>query len=378
MIIKYKFFYSYFFLLATMVFITSCQLSNKKLRLLKSKTVIENPYEIQALEPETPNTDESNDQESAKKSNEASSGDFHSSGPTVVSTPEIGNQNIDKNIPVNPKNAKGVPKDKITSGQSAAKTQAAINKAALAAKALEQESEDLAKQYPFKVGERIEYTVKYFAVEAGRFTFEIKKPKKIQGRPVFHFYVSARTSNVFAWVYTLKDFAESFWDMKFHSPYLMKIYGEESRYIREVQTAFDWKKKEARYQAKIMEVGKGLDEEDKTWSLNNPEAQDVVSALYFLRTKNLEVGKTFEFHVAERGKDIFVKAKVVKEVEISTKLGKMMTYMVQPTFSVDGDWKQKGDITIWLTKDQYRTPVQFEAKIKVGTIRGRLYSLKNE
>ncbi len=327
-------------------------MSKKKRKFIKSKTKIDNPYKIQDVSHQT---------------GEEESG-FHDSGPTVVEPSSKKSKAVQKKTEVKVKAPSKVTSKKIPKGKN-------LSDKISSKEAFKKESAELAKLYPFKVGEKIVYKVRYFAFEAGYFTFEVKPPKVIQNRPVFHFYVSARTSSIFAWVYTLKDFAESFWDMKLKRPYLMKIYGEESRYIREVQTAFDWKKKEARYQAKIFEVGKGMDEEDKKWTLDHPEAQDIVSALYFLRTKKLEVGKTFDFRVAEKGKDILVRAKVVKEKLLSTKLGKLMTFVVQPKFAVDGAWKQKGDITIWLTKDEYQTPVQFEAKIKIGTIRGRLHSL---
>lgn len=324
---------------------------------MKSETVIENPYEIKDLEDPKNKPDPNAKTDSVEAQKEKAKEETKE--PTVANTP------------VKIKDTKAPDK-------SAPKVIQPITKNSEATKAaLEKETELLAKQFPFQAGERIEYTVRYFALEAGHFTFEIKPIKQIQGRPVLHFYVSARTSSIFAWVYTLKDFAESFWDMKFKRPYLMKIYGEESRYVREVQTTFDWQKRQARYQAKIIEIGKGLDEEDKSWTLNHLEAQDVVSALYFLRTKDLAVGKVFDFRVAEMGKDILVRAKVTKEEEINTKLGKFMTYVVKPTFSVNGHWKQKGEVTLWLTKDQYKAPIQFEAKIKVGTIRGKLNSLKH-
>ncbi len=339
--------------------LSSCQMSKKKLRKLKASTVIENPYDIKSL------PQDSNPTLGDEKPKFDSNTKFHNSGPTVVDSKDPEAVPVPSNAEINPTLNKGL---------APAIVKAQIQKEAVIKK-IEAEKDVLAQKYPFKVGEKIEYAVNYFALEAGRFTFEVKPIKQIQNRPVFHFYVSAKTSSLFAWVYTLKDFAESFWDMKTQRPYLMKIYGQESRYIREVQTAFDWTKKEARYQAKIVEVGKGLDEEDKIWTLKHMDAQDVVSALYFLRTKKLEVGKTFEFRVAERGKDILVKALVLEEVELSTKIGKFMTYVVKPTFSVDGAWKQKGEIKLWLTKDEFKVPIQFEAKIKVGTIRGRLHSL---
>lgn len=340
-------------------------MSEKRIKKLKATTVIENPFDIQSL-PES-ESQQSETTEPIKHSAET----FHDTGPTVVDS----KVSIDPNpIKVSVENKKNEVKklEPLTKKEILQNT-----KKDLIVKKIEEEKENLEKNFPFKVGEKIEYAVKYFALEAGRFTFEVRPIKQIQNRPVFHFYVSAKSSSVFAWVYTLKDFAESFWDMKTQRPYLMKIYGEESRYIREVQTSFDWVKKKARYQAKIVEVGKGLDEEDKTWDLKHMDAQDVVSSLYFLRTKKLELGKSYDFKVAERGKDILVRVQVLEEVMLSTKLGKFKTIVVKPTFSVDGAWKQKGDIKLWLTQDESKTPIQFEAKIKIGTIRGKLHSWTN-
>lgn len=362
--------FKFFMLSIAVICLSSCQMSKKKLNKLKTSTVIDNPFEITTIKGENETASETNQE------------DFHESGPTVV---KASVKSSEKKSEVDPKKHSDQSGKNIKANQNMTKTEATQASGATVptkkidpkAQAMEKEIAQLEKQYPFQVGERIEFTVRYAAFEAGHFTFEVKPVKKIEGRPVFHFYISARTSSIFAWVYTLKDYAESFWDMKLRRPYLMKIYGEESRFIREVQTTFDWKKKQARYQAKILEIGKGLDEEDKSWDLKHLEAQDVVSALYFLRTKDLAVGKSFDFRVAEKGKDILVRAKVEKEEEISTKLGKFMTYVVKPTFAVDGAWKQKGEMTLWLTKDKHKTPIQFEAKIKLGTIRGRLFSLKN-
>lgn len=349
--------------LVLLLSLSSCQMSEKKLKKIKATTVIENPFDITTL-PDG-DTDKIQDETEKKEASEK----FHESGPTVVNSSPAKNSlesHGSKTITDATEKSKSQNKPNLT--QNVKKDLGILKK-------IEEEKNTLEKNFPFKVGERIEYAVNYFALEAGRFVFEVKPIKQLQNRPVFHFYVSAKTSSIFAWVYTLKDFAESFWDMKTQRPYLMKIYGEESRYIREVQTAFDWTKKQARYQAKIVEVGKGLDEEDKTWDLKHMDAQDVVSALYFLRTKKLEVGKTFDFRVAEMGKDILVRAAVVEETVLSTKIGKFNTFVVKPTFSVNGAWKQKGEMKLWLTNDEYKTPIQFEAKIKVGTIRGRLHSL---
>lgn len=346
--------------LVIMLSLTSCQISKKRRERLKKQTVIDNPFEIKPVE--TRKFEPGSKKDSSKDEKQISSDDktFHEQGPSAV-TSSKNKKTVAQNT--TPKKSAPVKPTKAEEKKNVVETN----------KKLEQEK--MIQNYPFKVGEKITYSIRYFALEAGKFTFEVKPFKEINNRKVFHFYISARTSSIFAWVYKLKDYAESFWDVETQRPYLMKIYGNESRFIREVQTTFDWDRKQARYQAKIMEVGKGLDEEDKTWALTDKSAQDVVSAIYYLRTEKLQVGKIFNFSVAERGKNIPLRATVIREEMLKTSAGNFQTYVVQPTFSTNGNWKQKGDITIWLTKDERKVPIQFEAKIKVGTIRGRLHSL---
>lgn len=345
--------------------LVSCQsTSKKKLEELRKQTQIENPFEIKAVKGETITEVKDDTGESLPSAVNESVEEQEEAAPVKVEKKE----NVSKTSPP-------VKPEVKQSKQTAAKP---VNtpKTTEVSKTTVTETKTAQTQFPFSVGEEIVFSVSYIGVEAGKFTFEVKPFKVINNEKTFHFYVSATTSSVFSMFYSVKDYAESFWSVNLKRPFLMKIYGKESRYIREVQTSFDWKKMTARYQAKILKIGKKLDKEDKTWQLNSQKAQDMISGLYYLRTFDLKVGQTHHIRVAEKGKDIVVKAEVLRREDVSTKDGKVKALVVKPTFTVDGSWKQMGDILIWLTDDDKKLPVRFEAKIKIGTIKGRLHSLK--
>lgn len=350
---------------------TSCQTSRKKIKEMRKQTQIENPYEIKHIEGQSEGPSEETDKGEQPPSAATKSIDTKSTDTKEAESKGATSKELEEKAASVP--AKKVDANKINTPKADTKKvddkpaqQAKQNEAVVPAKVT----------YPFVVGETVTYSMTYFALEAGKMTFEVKPFKQIQNERTFHFYASATTSAVFSMFYSVKDFAESFWSEKHQRPFLMKLYGEESKYVREVQASFDWKTNRARYQAKTLKIGKDMKHEDKSWTLNSDKAQDIISALYYLRTFDLEVGKTYTMHVAEKGKDIVVKAEVLRTESLRTRVGRFETLVVRPTFTVDGAWKQVGDIYIWLTNDERKIPIGFEAKVKIGTIKGKLHSLK--
>lgn len=352
-------------LIITSLFLASCQSRSKKVEEMRKQTHIESPYEITQIGSGPVDANES------------------SSAPSAVSTPvpppakkaQVNQTSSAKTKPAPPtsKTPPAAQTQKPKASSPAIPKDSAPPAAPVGASSVPAPSKAV---FPFSVGEQVTYSITFFAVEAGRMTMEVRPFKQIQGERTFHFYVTAVSSSVFSLFYSVKDYAESFWSERQKRPYLMKIYGEESKYVREIQASFDWAKKSARYQAKILKVGKDLKHEDMSWKLNSNDAQDVISALYKLRTYDLKVGETYKMHVAEKGKDIVVSAEVVRKETLKTRVGRFETLVVKPTFTVDGNWKQVGDVLIWLTDDENKIPIGFEAKVKIGTIKGRLHSLK--
>ena len=145
------------------------------------------------------------------------------------------------------------------------------------------------------------------------------------------------------------------------------ILDEQGKRVRTTESTFD------RSQGKM------------TWTSrdpNNPDAeprraitdfsgqlQDVLSAIYFIRTQPLAVGKTFEVFVGDGGKVYKIPVKVVEKKRMKTILGRVDVLRVNPELFgperlIDDE---KGEFSIWITDDAHHIPVAGRVKTDYGT-----------
>ena len=99
------------------------------------------------------------------------------------------------------------------------------------------------------------------------------------------------------------------------------------------------------------------------------QLQDVLSAIYFIRTQQLQVGKSFDMFIADGGRVYKVPVHVKEKRRIKTILGRVDAVRVEPDLFgpdriVD---EEKGEFSLWLTDDQRRVPVIAKLKTDYGT-----------
>jgi hypothetical protein len=99
------------------------------------------------------------------------------------------------------------------------------------------------------------------------------------------------------------------------------------------------------------------------------QLQDVLSAIYFIRTLPLQVGKTFEVFIGDGGKVYKIPVKVVERRRMKTILGRVNVLRVNPELFgperlIDDE---KGEFTIWFTDDAQHIPVGGRVKTDYGT-----------
>jgi hypothetical protein len=96
--------------------------------------------------------------------------------------------------------------------------------------------------------------------------------------------------------------------------------------------------------------------------------QDILSAIYYLRTQPLEVGKSFDITVSDSGVVYQVPVQVVEKKRKKTVLGRVETIRVDPqVFGADRLVDGEGQFSIWITNDARRIPVAGRIKMKYGT-----------
>lgn len=95
---------------------------------------------------------------------------------------------------------------------------------------------------------------------------------------------------------------------------------------------------------------------------------DILSAIYFVRTQPLEVGKSFDVKISDSGRLYRVPVKVVEKKRLKTVLGRVDVVRLDPDLhGPDGMISEQGELSIWLTSDSRRIPVAARLKTEYGT-----------
>lgn len=103
------------------------------------------------------------------------------------------------------------------------------------------------------------------------------------------------------------------------------------------------------------------------------QTQDLISAVYNLRSLPFSVGKTFTIAVSDSGMVYQVPVKVTGREKQKTVLGKTMCWKIEPeVFGENRMIEQKGSMTIWITDDTRRIPVRSKIDTKLGKIEIKL------
>jgi hypothetical protein len=109
------------------------------------------------------------------------------------------------------------------------------------------------------------------------------------------------------------------------------------------------------------------------------QLQDVLSAIYFIRTQPLETGKTFEIFIGDGGKVYTIPVKVVEKKRMNTILGRVNVLRVNaelfgPERLIDNE---KGEFSIFITDDAQHVPVGGRVKTDYGTFDIKLKRIVN-
>ena len=224
------------------------------------------------------------------------------------------------------------------------------------------------KPRPYKVGERILMDVSCFGLPSGKFIMEIRPSLvEIQGRKSYQFHYIIKTNAVFSLFYRVDDKVDTFVDYETLLPYNYDMYVNESKQNHQINTYFFHKTKKAVMWEQKRKRNGSLERKKTLWDIRE-YSQNVFSVAYHLRTLDLQVGKELRARVAHEGKNIVMRARVLRREKIKTKAGVFDTFVIQPEFDVDGKFKPTGTNLLWLTADQRRLIVRIQSKIRIASI----------
>ncbi len=106
---------------------------------------------------------------------------------------------------------------------------------------------------------------------------------------------------------------------------------------------------------------------------------DLLSGFYYLRGKPLKVGTSEILQVYDSDQYTEIPVQVLRRERVNLPgFRKADTIVIKPQFKTDGIFKRTGDVTIWLTDDEFRAPVKVETSIPLGKVTVELLSAETE
>ncbi len=230
---------------------------------------------------------------------------------------------------------------------------------------------------PIRVGERLVYEVSYLGMTAGEFDLSIQPFKQINNRKVYHVVGKARSSSVFSLFYKLNDTIETFIDYEGIFPHRFQLLLDESKQKRNSIELYDTEKQQTFYWSRWNHHKRGYSEVKQFFPLR-PFSQDSLSGLYYIRTVPLNEGAVVSFPVISEGKNWDAVVTVLGRESVDTPMGRVRAVRLKLETKYQGILKKQegGDNLIWLTDDDRRFLVRLEAKIKIGSIIGKLKQIE--
>ncbi len=218
------------------------------------------------------------------------------------------------------------------------------------------------KHFPWKVGERLTFSIRWGVITCGYAHMEVREKIKLGGRDTYRIVTTVRSAQFFDPFYKVRDRIESYMDVEGLYTVRYEQSNREGKYKKDLTIIYDHKHKVAYENDFKFEITEGI--------------QDVLSSLYFLRTKKLKVGEKYEFDVGTGKKTWPLVVEIMRKEKVSVPAGNFMTYVVVPRLREEGIFKAKGELEVWLTDDKRKMPVQMRSKIEIGSITAVLIKKK--
>jgi hypothetical protein len=212
------------------------------------------------------------------------------------------------------------------------------------------------------VGEKLTFSIRWGIITCGYAHMEVREKVSISEREAFRIITTARSAAFFDPFFKVRDRIESYIDVELLRTLRYEKIQREGNYKKDITIVYDHNYGVAYENGHKFEITEGV--------------QDVLSALYYLRTKDLAVGKIFQFDVGTGKKNWPLEVEVIKKERIKVPAGKFDTFVVIPRLREEGIFKAKGELWVWLTDDERKFPVKMQSKIEIGSISAVLIKKK--
>jgi hypothetical protein len=216
--------------------------------------------------------------------------------------------------------------------------------------------------YRFPTGQTLHYAAEWRLWNAGVATVKMETAGSEQK-------ISATADSIgfVSLLYKVADRFEAYSDRKSWCSTHIYKHSEEGLHKRDTNIRFDQLQRKA-----VLDEKNLRNNETKHTEQDIPGCvTDVISAIFYVGSQQLEPGKSYTFPLNDGGKTVDVRAYVRAREDIKTDAGTFHTIRVEPE-AESGPLKGKGKAWIWYTDDAAHTPVQMRTRMFWGMLTFKL------
>jgi len=201
-----------------------------------------------------------------------------------------------------------------------------------------------------KVGEKLVYRLAWIGVPVGIIRTEVKEIVEINGYETFHVVLTVKTNLFCSAIYKIDDRFETYMDTKTMLPIKHKLKRREGRHKKDYTVDFDHTRNIATYHNL---------REKTTKEVKFPKgSHDPLSAIYFYRMQDVDVGDKLDFHVNLNEKDYRVTGEIEKkEIVQVPEIGVYDAFLTRPQATLNGEEVKKGKAIGYVSCDSSRIPL---------------------
>jgi hypothetical protein len=217
----------------------------------------------------------------------------------------------------------------------------------------------------YVVGEDLQFIVAWKFITVGYAHMGVDSIQDMGGRKAYHIATSAMSSPFFDNFYRVRDANESWIDTESLCSLKYMSLNDENNKKHNETILFD----QVNHIFNILE--------SKKHGTIPAYVQDVLSSLYYVRTKELVIGQDIIVDAHSGDLSWPLKVKVLKREKVSVPAGDFDCFLVEPALREEaGIFQQKGKLWVWLTADDRKIPVLMRSQIVVGAVEARLTGIK--
>lgn len=220
---------------------------------------------------------------------------------------------------------------------------------------------------PFKVGEELNFKIYFEFILGGDARMAVEGIEKIDGHDCLKIVSEAKSTKTVDRFYKVRDRITTWRDFK----------GFSRRYEKHLREGKHSDDKIVEYHPEknllfLTRKNNGLPE---PLELDKP-VHDVLAAFYEVRLHELKVDSiiTIDLHDIDKRYPLIVKVHRRERIEVPA--GTFDCVVIEPMLESAGIFRKKGSLQIWLTDDEFHTPVMMQSQLYFGRVWAKLVDFK--